>query len=108
VGRRLELVEGHSSISADVLGAYAADAACEVDGVRGLVENPLPRHRGVRVVEDDGSVGVELHLSLDWGADVRVVGSAVQERVVAYLEKMAAVTPSEVAVVVEEFGPPPS
>jgi uncharacterized alkaline shock family protein YloU len=100
-------VEGHSVISSDVLGAYAADAAREVDGVAGLVEGPLHRHHGVKVVEGDGgAVAVELHLSLEWGADVPAVGAAVQERVRAYLARMADVTPSSVDVVVDLVVPP--
>jgi uncharacterized alkaline shock family protein YloU len=101
-------VEGHSIISSDLLGSYAADAAREVEGVSGLVESPLHRHRGVRVTEEEGIVTVELHLAVAWGTDVPAVGSAVQERVRAYLARMADVTPQAVDVVVDEIGPPPA
>jgi uncharacterized alkaline shock family protein YloU len=101
-------MEGHSIISTDVLGSYAADAAREVAGVRGLVESPLPRHRGVRVVEEDGAVSVELHLAVDWGADIVELGRSVQERVRVYLGQMAEVSPAAIDVVVEEFGPAPA
>lgn len=101
-------MEGHAVISADVLGSYAADAALEVDGVTRLVESPLHRHRGVRVLEDDGAVTVELHLALAWGSSARVVGAAVQERVRAYLERMAEVVPTAIDVVVAEIEPPPA
>ena len=67
-------MEGHATISADVLGSYAADAAREVAGVHGLVEGGLHRHRGVRVEERDGTIGVELHVSLESGANVRRSG----------------------------------
>ena len=40
-------MEGHASISPEVIARYASDAALEVEGVRGLVESHLPRHRGV-------------------------------------------------------------
>jgi uncharacterized alkaline shock family protein YloU len=99
-------VEGHSVISADLLGKYAADAALEISGVSGLVESPMHRHRGVRVVDEDGAVTVELHLAVDRGADVPAVGAAVQERVLAYLAQMADVTPRAVDVVVDEIGAP--
>jgi hypothetical protein len=42
-------MEGHASISPDVLARYAGDAALEVEGVRALVESHLPRHRAVRI-----------------------------------------------------------
>jgi uncharacterized alkaline shock family protein YloU len=98
-------MEGSSSISPEVLASYAADAAREVPGVRGLVEGGL-RHRGVRVSGDD-EVTVELHVALDWGAGADDVGRAVQARVADYLTRMAHVRPGAVDVVVDEVGPPP-
>jgi uncharacterized alkaline shock family protein YloU len=94
-----------ATISSDILASYAADAAREVDGVHGLVESTLHRHRGVRVVEDNGSVRLELHLVLDWGASAPVVGREVQQRVAEYLARMASVEPAAVDVVIDEFGP---
>jgi uncharacterized alkaline shock family protein YloU len=99
-------MEGHSSISGDVLASYAADAATEVPGVTALVETPLHRHRGVRVSESDGAVRVELHVAVEWGASMSAVGAEVQERVTGYLERMAGVVPAAVDVVVDEVGPP--
>lgn len=98
-------MDGHSLISADILASYAADAAREVAGVRGLVESALHRHKGVRIVED-GAVKVELHLAVDWEASVPEVGRAVQERVGDYLAAMADVRPESVDVVVDEIAPP--
>lgn len=99
-------MDGNSLISSDILASYAADAACEVAGVRGLVEGGL-RHRGVRIGGEDGAVTVELHLALEWGASAREVGAAVQERVADYLDRMADTRPHAVDVVVAEIGPPP-
>ncbi len=92
-------MEGHSSISAEVLGSYAADAAREVEGVHGLVEGPLPRHKGVRVTESDGAV-------VDCGTSVSDAGHAVQGRVAEFLARMADVRPASVDVVVAEIRPP--
>lgn len=100
-------MEGSSIVAPEVLASYAADAALEVDGVRGLVEGALHRHRGVRVAAADGAVTVELHLALDWGASAGAVGRRVQERVAEYLRRMADVRP-QVDVVVDEVGPPPA
>jgi uncharacterized alkaline shock family protein YloU len=99
-------VSEHATISGDILARYAADAAREVDGVRGLVESHLPRHRGVRVTDEEGRVVVELHLAVDWGASIPVLGREVQERVADYLERMADVHPAAIDVVVDEIGPP--
>ena len=99
-------MDGQSSISTDILARYAADAAGEVIGVRGLSESSMPGRRGgVRVSSDDAGVRVELHLVVDWGASVPAVGREVQEQVREYLLRMADVEPASVEVVVEEIGP---
>lgn len=97
---------GRASISADILARYAGDAAREVRGVRHLVDGHLPRHRGVRVTEEDGATRVELHLQVDWGASIPDVGREVQRRVRDYLRRMADVEPEAVDVVVDEVGAP--
>ena len=94
-------MEGQASISTDILARYAADAASEVEGVRGLAGR-----RGVKVAEEDGAVRVELHLAVDWGASIPVIGRTVQARVREYLGRMADVEPVEVDVVVDEVGSP--
>ena len=73
--------------------------------VRGLVESAIPRHKGVRISEEDGRVRVELHLAVEWGSSVPVVGREVQQRVAAYLARMAKVEPESVDVIVDEIGP---
>jgi uncharacterized alkaline shock family protein YloU len=93
-------MEGQASISADILARYAGDAAVEVDGVRALAGR-----RGVKVEGEDGSVRVELHLEVEWGAAIPDVGRAVQERVGEYLAQMADIAPVEVEVVVDQIGP---
>ena len=95
-----------ATISSDVLATYAADAAREVEGVRGFVESTLPRHKGVRVVEGDGSVRLELHIAVEWGASIPAVVGELQRRVSAYLARMASVEAEAVDVVVDEIGPP--
>jgi uncharacterized alkaline shock family protein YloU len=98
-------VQGRATIAPEILESYAADAACEVEGVRGLVESTLPRHKGVRVVDDGGRVRVELHIAIEWGASITEVGREVQRRVAAYLQQMANVEPGAVDVIVDEIGP---
>ena len=95
-----------ATISSDVLASYAADAAREVGGVHGLVERALPRHKGVRIANDDGRLRVELHLAVEWGASIPAVGREVQRGVAAYLRRMANVEPEAVDVIVDEIGQP--
>ncbi len=86
-------------IAHDVLASYAADAACEVDGVRGTVDGPR-RHRGVRVTEQDDSFALEVHVCSAWGARAPEVGIAVQRRVAEYVARTAKVPSVAVDVVV--------
>ena len=98
-------MEGHASISPEVIARYASDAALEVDGVRRLVERQLPWHRGVRIASTEaGAVTIELHVSLEWGAAFVDVGRVVQERVAGYLARMADLQPERVDVLVDEIG----
>ena len=99
-------MEGHASISNEILASYAADAAREVVGVRALVERPLQRHRGVRVTAEDGRVRLELHVEVEWGASIPHVGAEVQTRVRDYLRRMANLDVDAVEVVVDEIGEP--
>ena len=96
---------GQASISTEILARYAADAAREVDGVRGLADSPLPRRHAVRVSGGNGAVRIELHVVTEWGASIPAVGRRVQERVREYLRSMADVEPAAVEVVVDAVGP---
>lgn len=94
-------MEGHASIASDVLSRYAADAAQQVSGVRGLAGR-----RGVKLDTENGALTVELRLAVDWGTSIPDLGRAVQQNVREYLARMADVEPAEVHVVVDEIGPP--
>lgn len=96
---------GQASISTEILARYAADAAREVEGVRGFAESPLPRRHAVRVTGANGAVRVELHVVMEWGASIPTVGKRIQDRVREYLRSMADVEPAAVEVVVDGVGP---
>ncbi len=101
-------MEGQSLISPDVLARYAADAACEVDGVAGLAQSALHRGKGVVLSGDEASPSVGVHVELEWGRSAAGVATEVQRRVGEYLERMANLTPASVDVVVVGVGPPPA
>ncbi len=85
-------MEGHSVISPEVLARYAVDAAAEVPGVH-------PTKRGAARVSGDE---VEVRLVVDFGATIPTVAAQVQRRIRDYLQQMAGVTPSTIAVVVDD------
>ena len=85
-------MEGHSVISQEVLARYAADAAAEVRGVH-------TKQRGAARVSGDD---VEVHVVIDYGANIPDVGSQVQRRVIDYLARMADMHPAVVNVVVDD------
>jgi uncharacterized alkaline shock family protein YloU len=89
-------VEGHSVISPDVLARYAVDAATEVRGVH------AKHRRGARVVGNE----VEVHVVVDYGANIPSVAAEVQGRVAGYLQRMADLTPATVNVVVDDVERP--
>jgi uncharacterized alkaline shock family protein YloU len=97
-------VEGSARISPDVLARYAADAAREVSGVRGLVESRVPGRGAVRVATEGGRLAVEVHVSVDWGAPIPTVAHEVQTRIADHLGRTAASRPARVDVVVEQIG----
>jgi uncharacterized alkaline shock family protein YloU len=85
-------MEGHSVISPEVLARYAADAAAEVPGVH------TKQRRGARVSGND----IEVHVVIDYGANIPDVALEVQRRVIDYLAQMADVRPAVVNVVVDD------
>jgi uncharacterized alkaline shock family protein YloU len=89
-------MEGHSVISPEVLARYALDAAAEVQGVH------TKHRRGARVA---GGV-VDVHIVIDYGANIPAVAAEVQKRVADYLQKMADVRPTAVNVVVDDVARP--
>jgi uncharacterized alkaline shock family protein YloU len=89
-------MDGHSVISPDVLARYALDAAAEVRGVH------TKHRRGARVV---GGV-VDVHIVVDYGAEIPAVAAEVQQRVADYLVKMADVRPTAVNVLVDDVARP--
>ena len=98
-------MEGHASISPEILTSYAADAAREVAGVRGLVEGHRYRNHGVRIVSgDDGALRFELHVAVEWGVSIPDLGRSVQERVREYVRRMTDLRVDAVDVVVDEIG----
>jgi uncharacterized alkaline shock family protein YloU len=90
----------NASISSEIVGRYAADAAREVPGVRALA-----RRRSVKITGDGEALRVEVHVTVEWGAPIPELADGIQTRVREYLLRMADIEPADVDVIVDEIGP---
>lgn len=88
---------GTIQISEDVVGSIATGAAMEVEGVGGLMNANVSDFmggkkmtaKGVRVENDgDGSIAVNLYISVCYGSTVGEVAKKVQQAVFTALESM--------------------
>ena len=79
-------------ISPEVLARYVVDAAAEVPGVH------TKQRRGARVSGNE----IEVHVVIDFGANIPSVAADVQQHVIDYLAQMADMRPSAVNVVVDD------
>ncbi len=102
-------------ISHAVIATYAAAAAREVPGVRGISDGHLGRlerraepdraPRGVRVLADGDEIALELHVVAQWGARLPDVAAALQSAVRDYLAAMIELEVRQVAVVIDDVAP---
>jgi uncharacterized alkaline shock family protein YloU len=102
-------------ISHAVIATYAASAAREVPGVRGISDGhlgllerraePDRAPRGVRVLADGDHIALELHVVAEWGAILPDVAAAVQAAVREYLSAMIDLDVRDVAVVIDDVAP---
>ena len=91
-----------ATISSDILAAMPPTRRGGSTGCEGWWKRDS-RHKGVRISEEEGECASSA--SPEWGSSVPTVGREVQERVAAYLTRMAKVEPESVDVIVDEIGP---
>ena len=100
---------GSLQISQDVLATIAGISAQEIDGVGALAQhspgighNPLKKQRGrsVDVIISDGSVEIDIGITLKYGAKISEVCTAVQKTVKDNVQTMTGMAVSKVNVFV--------
>ena len=91
---------GSSAASSTVTSCRRLSAR---DAVRTFSYGAMRPSRVVGVIQGDGN---EVHVVVDYGADIPAVAAEVQRRVADYLQKMADVRPSTVDVVVDDVERP--
>lgn len=102
---------GTTTISPDVLIRIAQLTSLAVPGVADMAPIPGGVNRffkrevgdGVRIELDNGSVAVDLYLTLDYGIEVRKVSRKVQREVARALEDMVGMNVTRVDVHIEEI-----
>ena len=93
--------DGSVNISEDVISIIALEAMREVEGF-GSVANPLSKDlaeligkksaaRGVSVVPEDGSVSIDVFVSVKYGCSVTVVSRSIQEAIRKSVEDMTGI-----------------
>ncbi len=103
-------------IADEVVTVIAAYAATEVKGVAciagGISNSMVPRKgikslsRGVKVNVEDGQIGVDLAVCLDYGCSIPEVGAAIQEKVKTAIENMTGMKVIGVNVKVADIAAP--
>ena len=101
---------GKVGIREDVLAVMAGIAAVEVDGVASINRNATRQliaklgmkslAGGVKVIEQEGSLTVNLNLNLEYGAAAGEVSKNVQDKVKSNLENMTGLTVETVNVAI--------
>lgn len=101
---------GKTTVTPDVLLTIARMAALEVEGVsrmvpvRGGVKGLFGRaSEGVLIEVEDGIVGVDLHLALEDGVNIRETSRTVQQRVARALSEMTGMEVGRVNVHIEDI-----
>jgi len=108
MARRTDL--GSVQIHNEVIGAIAAQAAQEVEGVVGIWRGAspwsfLPGNSGVRVEAEDQDVRLWLNLVVEYGVALPEVATLVQDRVREMIEKMTHLSAGEVHVSIHHIKP---
>ncbi|WP_168220953.1 Asp23/Gls24 family envelope stress response protein [Actinomadura sp. WMMA1423] len=95
-------VEGRITIGNAVIGKIAAFAALEVDGVAGLTLRDEPAATGVRVVQNDDEVTLDVAIAVEYGTVIRDVATMVKANVARVAAMMLGTRVAAVNVSVED------
>lgn len=102
---------GSAKLSDEVLETIASVAAGEIEGVNGVVAkapvelgkkgfriNAKTAHKGVRILDIDGKIGIEANISVEYGCKLQEVAMKVQDNIYHSLETMTGIQPVRVVV----------
>lgn len=109
-------MEERIDLSKEALADLASQAAQEVSGVTGCMQNSVDtltsrikreflRH-GVKVEEEEGAYRFKIHIAVCFGESIPRIAAEVQARVKEYVEATAGVSVAGVEVTVEDIDLP--
>ncbi|MEU9873004.1 Asp23/Gls24 family envelope stress response protein [Actinomadura sp. NPDC048021] len=95
-------VDGRITIGNAVIGKIAAFAALEVEGVAGLSVREEPAATGVRVVQNDDEVTLDVAIAVEYGLVIKDVATKVKANVARVAGMMLGTRVAAVNVSVED------
>ncbi|GGQ40781.1 putative alkaline shock family protein YloU [Actinomadura coerulea] len=95
-------VDGRITIGNAVIGKIAAFAALEVEGVAGLTVRDEPAATGVRVVQNDDEVTLDVAIAVEYGLVIKDVATKVKANVARVAGMMLGTRVAAVNVSVED------
>ncbi|MGI5202130.1 Asp23/Gls24 family envelope stress response protein [Spirillospora sp. CA-108201] len=95
-------VDGRITIGNAVIGKIAAFAALEVEGVAGLTVRDEPAATGVRVVQNDDEVTLDVAIAVEYGLVIKDVATRVKANVARVAGMMLGTRVAAVNVSVED------
>lgn len=100
--------KGNINIAEDVVAAIAANAVLDTEGVAALANIPgkeiqelwakKAAPKGVKLVNDENGLKLDVYILVRMGSAVNKVGSAVQQNVSSVVESTTGITVAEVNV----------
>ena len=100
------------SVSTEVLEKMTEIAACEIEGVKGLAKKAIDLKgaikskkvaKGVKIESINGSIDINVYISVDSAARIRDVAEAVQQNVKDKIQTMTGSAVTRVNVHVEDI-----
>jgi uncharacterized alkaline shock family protein YloU len=103
-------------VSSEAIAALAAQAANEVEGAKvlhpkssGGLTSRVKREffqKGIKVIREAETCRLEVHLKVDYGANIPGLAVELKRKVKEYVEGLTDITVEGVEVVIEDIEPP--
>jgi uncharacterized alkaline shock family protein YloU len=103
-------------VSSEAIAALAAQAANEVEGATvfqqkspGSLTSRVKREfvqKGIKVIRENGSCRLEVHLKVDYGTNIPGLAVEVKRKVKEYVEGLTEIAVEDIEIIIEDIEPP--